>query len=230
MLQGLGALAGWFDYSGDCDMNEWQAREHILERVRAPGFIRGRRFETLSAKPRYFMLYETDDVSVFSSASYVERLNRPTDWTRRCSLGLANMTRSVCRIVLSVGEIDGGQVATLVLRRAIDRELLVQLTRQPGVYAAHLLEADRAASSIATVEKTLRGSRDRVAGRILILEGRDRTSLEGGIVAVDAVSSIRGSANGRIAPWRFYQLSFSATSSSPGEHRLSMRDQKLETL
>lgn len=235
MLRGLGALAGWFDYAGDCEMSEWQAREHILERVRLPGFIRGRRFETQASEPHYFMLYETDDVNVFSSAPYLERLNNPTEWSRRCAAGLANMTRSVCRVVLSIGDIDGGHVATAEiepsvageelrvagneLRGALDDSLLAELIALPGVYAAHMLEADRAWSEIATVEKQLRASQDRVATWIVILEGRDRRSLEAGTTAVDVSSRLRQRGAGQLKGWRYYQLSFSATPSATGGAR-----------
>jgi len=225
VLRGLGALAGWFDYAGDCDMNEWQAREHILERVGVPGFIRGRRFESDGSHPRYFMLYETENVGVFTSAAYLERLNNPSEWSRRCAAGLANMTRSLCSVTLSVGEVDGGHVATAEIlpgsggedvRRLLEQSLLAELVAQPGIYACHLLEADRAASGIASVEKRLRDSQDRLAEWILVIEGRDGSALEDGIAAVNVVRRLRECGADVPAVWNAYQLSFSATAGPPG--------------
>jgi hypothetical protein len=225
VLRGLGALAGWFDYAGDCEMNEWQAREHILERVGVPGFIRGRRFEADGSHPRYFMLYETENVGVFTSAPYLERLNNPTEWSRRCAAGLANMTRSLCNVTMSMGDIDGGHVATAEIlpgssgdevRGLLEQSLLAELIARPGIYAAHLLEADRAASGIATVEKRLRDSQDRVAEWILVIEGRDGAALDGGIAGVNVARRLRECGADVPAGWSAYRLSFSATADTAG--------------
>lgn len=223
MLQGLGALAGWFDYDGECDMNEWQAREHIVERVSVPGFIRGRRWEAVDGHPRYFMLYETDDVDVFRSASYLERLNQPSAWSRRCADGLSNMTRSLCAVLASVGAIDGGSVLTAEIdpgrstdaaRRLLADALLPELVARPGVYAAHLLEADLTASGVQTEEKRLRGSQDRVVGWALVVEGQNHPALASGVEAVDAATRLASVGASLPTGTRTFTLSFSASAAT----------------
>ena len=44
-LLGKGALVIWHDIAAGCegDYNEWHSKEHLLERVRVPGFRRGYR-------------------------------------------------------------------------------------------------------------------------------------------------------------------------------------------
>jgi hypothetical protein len=166
------------------------------------------------------MFYETDDVAVFSSAPYLERLNTPTDWSRRCAPGLRNMTRSLCRVAATVGEIDGGHVATLEFRPApgsevrlrdwVAEELLGRLVDEPGVYAGHALEPDDAVSRIETTEKQIRTAPDRVSDWLLVVEGRDRASLEAGVAAPARAAALREHGAADVAGWRFYQLSFAA--------------------
>src|SRR3954452_1024902 len=98
--QGDGALVGWFDCDPriEPDMNEWLAREHFPERLAVPGFRRGRRWQSDGGHPRYFVLYETDDVATLSSPVYLERLNAPTEWSARISPALIGMKRAACRI------------------------------------------------------------------------------------------------------------------------------------
>ena len=82
---GDAALGIWMDVdpAGLDDFNAWYRRQHLPERLSVPGFLRGRRYQTTGEGPVYFTLYETADAAVLSSAAYLERLNNPTDWTRR---------------------------------------------------------------------------------------------------------------------------------------------------
>jgi hypothetical protein len=95
--------------------------------------------------------------------------------------------------------------------------LLAELTARPGIYAAHLLEADRAASEIGTVEKRLRESQDRVAEWILVIEGRDGPALDDGIATVNVVRRLREGGADVPAGWSAYRLSFSATADTTGQ-------------
>ena len=72
-------------------------------------------------------MYEVDDLANLTSPEYLARLNDPTDWSRRIILGISNMTRTLCRVVASVG----GGVGTLVLTvrfaaRSATREDLIE--------------------------------------------------------------------------------------------------------
>ena len=65
--------------------DNWHNHEHLPERLSVPGFRRGSRWVALSGSPRYFVMYEVDDLATLASPRYLERLNNPTPWTaRRC--------------------------------------------------------------------------------------------------------------------------------------------------
>ncbi|MGH7393509.1 MAG: hypothetical protein ACREM3_29255 [Candidatus Rokuibacteriota bacterium] len=98
-MRGNAALAVWFrvDAAGVPDLDAWYPRQHLPERLSVPGFLRGRRYAAASARLPYFTLYETEDAAVLSSAPYLERLNAPTDWTRRVLPTFRLMVRNAYR-------------------------------------------------------------------------------------------------------------------------------------
>jgi hypothetical protein len=83
---GKAIFAFWADVeaSGEVDYVDWHNREHMPERCAVPGFLRGRRHVAVAAAPKYFMMYETETLETLASPAYVERLNNPTPWTRKC--------------------------------------------------------------------------------------------------------------------------------------------------
>lgn len=98
---GEAALGIWMDVdaAGLDDFNAWYRRQHLPERLSVPGFLRGRRYHTTGDGPVFFTLYETADAAVLSSAPYMERLNNPTDWTRRALPMVRRMVRNAYRRV-----------------------------------------------------------------------------------------------------------------------------------
>lgn len=98
---GQAALGIWMDVdaAGLDDFNAWYRRQHLPERLSVPGFLRGRRYQATGDGPVYFTLYETADAAVLSSAPYMERLNNPTDWTRRALPMIRRMVRNAYRRV-----------------------------------------------------------------------------------------------------------------------------------
>jgi len=96
---GGAVLAIWFDVDppGKDDVQAWYERQHLPERLAVPGFLRGRRFAVAGEGPAFFTLYETRDSGVLSSSAYIERLNDPTDWTRRSLSAFRGMIRTVYR-------------------------------------------------------------------------------------------------------------------------------------
>src|SRR5262249_29418836 len=93
---GDAALAIWFDVdaAGKEDVEAWYPHQHLPERLSVPGFLRGRRYTAVAGGPAFFTLYETRDANVLGSAAYLERLNNPTDWTRRALSSFRGMTRN----------------------------------------------------------------------------------------------------------------------------------------
>jgi hypothetical protein len=132
---GGAVLAIWFDVdpSGTDDVEAWYPRQHLPERLSVPGFLRGRRYAVAGDGSAFFTLYETRDSGVLSSPAYIERVNDPTDWTRRSLSAFRGMIRTVYRR-LAVAPADS--VASHVLTVRIKPE------SGRGPYVRQWLEAD----------------------------------------------------------------------------------------
>jgi hypothetical protein len=91
----------------------WHDREHMPERLAIPGFRRGRRFGRRGHSPEWLTLYEADDLAVLTSSAYIERLNSPTPATVSAVAHFRNTSRSICRVVQSLGASTGGHVLAL---------------------------------------------------------------------------------------------------------------------
>jgi hypothetical protein len=166
---GDAALGIWMDVDagGLEDFNAWYRRQHLPERLSVPGFLRGRRYESGGAGPRYFTLYETADATVLSSAPYLERLNAPTDWTRRALPLVQRMVRNAYRRVATTG--PDARAAHLVtvrvqphsgrgpyVRASLLGDTLGELPAL-GVAAAAVYESETAATSVVTEERKIVG-------------------------------------------------------------------------
>ena len=188
-LRGEGALAIWHDLEPEAepDFIEWHNREHMPERLGVPGFLRGRRYRAVAGAPRWFVLYETKDLAVLTSAAYLARLNDPTPWTRRLVPSFRNTARAICTVAATTGVGAGGHMLTVRLdprpgqqddlRRWLTAEFLPAADAAPGIVGAHLGVADQAASTVETEEKRRRAEPDRVPGSVLLVEGSSRDSL-----------------------------------------------------
>jgi hypothetical protein len=182
---GEAILAFWADVdpAGEADYNDWHTREHMPERCTVPGFLRGRRYVAVEGAPKYFMMYETETLGTLASPAYVERLNDPTPWTRKCLALFRNSNRTACRTTLSLGRGLGGMIATIrlgpasgreeALRRWLADQVLPALLERPGISAAHLCEADVETTTVKTAEKAIRDRPDEVARWVVLVEGID---------------------------------------------------------
>jgi hypothetical protein len=189
-LLGKAAVAIWQDPPPEAraDYFEWHNREHMLERVGVPGFLRGRRYCALKGQPEFFTLYEAQSLDVLTGPHYTGRLNNPTPWTRRVAPLLRNNVRSLCEVALSLGPGVGGLVMTWRYdvapgREAEQRGLLEARLRaaaeRQSIVGAHLCLGDVAASSVQTAEKKARPTRALTPGWVVIVEGAgDRAALE----------------------------------------------------
>src|SRR4029078_13343120 len=138
-LAGTGVVAIWHDLLPDAteDFYEWHNREHMPERVGIPGFRRGRRDIAVEGAPKYFNLYEAVSPEVLGGCDYLNRLNAPTDWTRRVVPSFRNVARSICRVVYTAVVGQGGFMLTQrfdVAER--ERQNVVDALRQrllPGI-------------------------------------------------------------------------------------------------
>ncbi len=115
-LDGTAVLAIWSDAAPEHEeeFNNWYTNQHLPERVGVPGFRRGRRYaKDGPGELKYFTLYETADIRVLESGPYLERLNSPTDWTRRVLPYFRNGSRLAMAVTSSTGAGIGGLAATI---------------------------------------------------------------------------------------------------------------------
>jgi hypothetical protein len=190
-LSGLGAVAIWHDLVPEArdEFYDWHNREHMPERVGIPGFRRGRRYIAAAGGPEFFNLYEADSAEVLGGQDYLNRLNAPTEWTRRVVPSFRNVARSICRVAYTAGVGQGGfmltqrfDIAAADRARTIDTlrsRLLPPLTLRRGVVGVHLLLADEAISKIETVEKKTRADATLVPAWIVLFEGSSAADVRG---------------------------------------------------
>ena len=167
---GDAALGIWLDVdtAGLDDFNAWYRRQHLPERLSVPGFLRGRRYQATGDGPVYFTLYETVDAAVLSSAPYLERLDDPTDWTRRALPMVRRMVRNAYR---RVAESPTDRVAPHLLtvritphsdrgpamKRWLVEEAVGAFAGVDGVAGVALYESDGGGTSVVTEERRIVG-------------------------------------------------------------------------
>jgi hypothetical protein len=182
-LAGMGVVAIWHDLLPDAkgDFYEWHNREHMPERVGIPGFRRGRRYIAVDGSPEYFNLYEADSPEVLGGQDYLNRLNTPTDWTKRVVPSFKGVARSICHVEFTGGVGSGGTMLTMrfdiaAAKRASATTALVghilpPLSLRNGISGVHLCIADEAISKVETNEKKARADTTLVPTWIVLIEG-----------------------------------------------------------
>jgi hypothetical protein len=167
---GGAALAIWFDIdpAGQEDFDAWYPRQHLPERLSLPGFRRGRRYAALEASSGFFTLYETAEAGVLSSPAYLERLNNPTDWTRRVLPHFQRMTRNAYRL-LAASPADAAERELLTVRIKpdsgrgpyvrdwLEKDGMALVTAQAGAGACGFYLSDGGGTSVVTEERRLVG-------------------------------------------------------------------------
>ncbi len=171
-LLGSAVLAIWCDIDpeNEAEFNDWYTHQHLPERVGVAGFLRGRRWAAeagagSATAPRYFTLYEVERLQTLSSAPYLQRLDSPTDWTRRTLPWFRNQSRTACRISASLGQGIGGYAATVEfapadgaaerLKAWIISSAMAKALEHPEMVGVHLCEADETVTR--AKEKTAEG-------------------------------------------------------------------------
>jgi hypothetical protein len=171
-LAGEGLVAIWNGIAPELreDFFEWHPREHMVERLSIPGFLRGRRCIALDGGVEFLTLYELRNPEVLLTDVYKERLSHPTEWSARTLPGFTDNTRGACRIVFTEGYAMGGFMLTLRMEAqpgreaeliaAVKREAMPRLGTQPRVTGAHFVRNDPALTS---------GNAGNQRGRIIML-------------------------------------------------------------
>jgi hypothetical protein len=167
-LLGQAAMLLLFDVVQDAipEHDEWHTHEHLPERLSIPGFVRGTRWVALRGQPRYFVMYEVDQLATLTSIAYLERLNNPSPWTSKMMPNYRGMTRGFCAVAGSFG-LGMGHAGLLIrfspatetetaLRGWLLQEILPRLPARRGIGSAHLFEG--ALTPQMTSEQRIRGA------------------------------------------------------------------------
>ena len=204
MDEGNGVLAVWNDVdpAHEDEFNDWYRRDHLPDRLAVPGFEDARRCVALAGGPRYAAFYTTRDLAVLSSAAYLERLQNPTDWTRRVMPWFRRMTRSACTIAASHGRGIGAYVGCMWLGSGAAPETGEQLSAavfpdlmgDPSLVRIQLWVADPERSQMQTAEAALRGAPDAMAARVVVIDGLNEQAVERACELTAHEAALRGHA------------------------------------
>lgn len=188
-LAGQALVAIWNDIRPDMreDFFEWHPREHMVERLGIPGFLRGRRCIAVDGGVEFLTLYEVRDTDVLNSEIYKQRLTNPTPWSTKTLPGFTNNVRGACRIAYSKGYAMGGFVLTLrfeaqegreeELVKAIADRVMPGFTDRPRVTGAHFVRND--VSLTGGNAGNQRGRVISLPSLVVLLEGSDAAAVRG---------------------------------------------------
>ena len=187
-LLGKAAMLLSFDVVQDAipEHDEWHTHEHFPERLSIPGFLRASRWVAFRGKPRYFVMYEVEQLATLSSDAYLKRLNNPSPWTSKIMPHYRHMSRGFCSVTGSFGY-GMGQSCVLIrfkpaadasssLREWLLRDILPKLPSKSGIGSVHLFEG--AVTPPMTNEQRIRGA-DAGVDWALLLTGYDQDALAG---------------------------------------------------
>lgn len=187
-LLGSAAMLLSFDIVPDAiaEHDEWHTHEHLPERLSIPGFVRGTRWTAQLGQPRYFVMYEVEQLATLTSPAYLERLNNPSPWTARMMPSYRGMTRGFCSVTGSFGT-GLGSAGLLVrftpptgaqdaARKRLLEEVLPGLATRRGIGSAHLFEG--AVTPPMTNEQRIRGG-DAGFDWAILVTGYGQDAVEG---------------------------------------------------
>lgn len=217
---GDGLLAIWngIEPGHDEAFLRWHVGEHIPERLSVPGFLRARRYRAFAASPSYFNFYEVDNPDVLRSKAYLDRLNDPSEWTRRVVPHFTDTSRILGRVIESRGAGIGGFLWTIRFETepTAAHPILDPLLASPDVTAVHLI--GRHESPVAgTSESAMRSAPDGSSRAILLVEGVSPDLLSVA-VAQHASDAVFSETTGQAPTHRgLYQLDFMMSRPTSGQ-------------
>jgi hypothetical protein len=202
----------------EADYENWHTHEHMIERVAIPGFLRGLRYRSLTNAPRVCTIYHVQSLATLTSPAYLERLNDPTPWTSQSVPLSTGMQKTFCTVVSTNGHGIGGYLGVAQfaprpgeddrLRDWLSGEVLPKFASQTGLCGAHLLIGDEAASQTKTKERELRGAPVTVADWIILVEGYDRSAVQGALVTLSGPEGLQVSGIDNESVNSLYSLDF----------------------
>jgi hypothetical protein len=189
-MSGAAFLALWNDLAGgrEAEYATWHTREHLPERVAAPGFRDGRRY-VAPAHPthRWFTLYDVEQLDVFETPEYLDLLRNPTPWSASMRGSFRNFLRVPCA---TLGESGFGLGAALAVLRLPDDSALAALDALAHTHGMVGARLGRRADSGLVASGFRAGTGGSGAtddfGTILLLEALDRAAAERAFAAAAA--------------------------------------------
>ena len=194
----------------EIEYNEWHSKEHMPERISLPGFLRGLRAVGIPGTDlnhKYFMMYEAERKEVFISKKYLERLNKPTKWTKEILSNYLSPSRTICSVISSKSIGLGGYFSTIRFlgENIIDnhnaenlKSLTPKILKLNGVTGMHVILGDSSYGQMNTEEKKYRSSQglsDQIVSQAVIIEGVNYQSLETAIKNIKRKCSLKESNN-----------------------------------
>lgn len=134
--RGVLFVASDVDPAHDQDYNRWYDREHVLERVRIPGFVSGTRYVAIDAPKRYLGLYHTESLAVFGTDAYRQAFLHQTPWSVSNLGRMQAPKRRVCQVLARTGAGQGSALVVIDLASGAGAEWLEAQGRTLGAELA----------------------------------------------------------------------------------------------
>jgi hypothetical protein len=175
MTAQLGILAIFNDARAgrEAEFDHWFQSEHLLERLAVPGFLFGRRHQTISGSAGYFNYYVVESPSVLTSKPYLERLDHPTPMTKTIMSDVfLNMNRTVCHRTLRRGAFRGAYAVTARFNEVPDVGTLTRLSddllRDTNIASCEIWTAVDPAGQPVSEEERLRGGDKKIKACLMV--------------------------------------------------------------
>ena len=184
MLLGKGVMINWNNVAPEHRpaYDAWHCGEHMVGRLKIPGFLRGRRYIAAvpqQARRNFLTMYEVENLEVLTGADYLAKANSPSPLTLRTTPLVLDSVRGISRVLASYGPGTGGVALTLrfdpqhgaeeALERYLASEALPQIAQRCDIAGAHLIVADKTASAMTPVER--QGRPTTIPNWIVMIEG-----------------------------------------------------------
>lgn len=155
------------------EFNAWFQGEHLQERLAVPGFLFGRRHQSISGSVGYFNFYLVESPDVLTSKPYLERLDNPTPMTKRVmSEVFLNMNRTVCRRTIRRGAFRGAFAVTARFHETPDVGALTaaldELVRDTKIAGGEIWIALDPAGMPVSMEEKLRGGDKKIKACLMV--------------------------------------------------------------
>lgn len=205
MLLGQGIMINWNNVALEhrAAYDEWHCGEHMVGRLKIPGFMRGRRYIAITAQRNFLTMYEVADLQVLTGTDYLAKANSPSPLTQRTTPLVHDSVRGLACVRASHGTGTGGCALTLrfdpqpgseeALERYLAQYALPHIAARPDIVGAHLMVADKAASALTPVER--QGRPTVIPNWIVMIEGFTLAAVNnaGDAVLTDALLIASGS-------------------------------------